>query len=210
MSTKNSSTPVVIDASNSQLARLHSVPLTAVTLADSFWAPLLEKLREVTLPSQYQQLEDTGRIDNFRRVAGKVDKHFQGWFFNDSDVYKVIEGAAYALHLHPEPALETYVDGVIDKIAAAQEEDGYLYTSRTILNPDNMPPGGVERWSHIQHGHELYCVGHMYEAAVAYFHGDTVPIARYFVIFRDSQIHCHKIVHHCWARDLLNRRMSLA
>jgi len=84
-------------------------------------------------------------------------------------VAKVIEGAAYSLALHPDPELEAYIDGVIEKIAAAQEEDGYLYTARTAMTPDHMPPGGEERWSHIEHGHELYNLGHMIEGAVAYY-----------------------------------------
>jgi len=146
------------------------VDFTHVEVNDTFWSPRMETNRKVTIPYAFQKCEKTHRIDNFAVAGGLKEGTFEGTYFNDSDVYKVIEGAAYALHLHPDPKLETYVDGVIEKIAAAQEDDGYLYTSRTILNPDNMPPGGVERWSHIQHGHELYCVGHMYEAAVAYFH----------------------------------------
>jgi DUF1680 family protein len=90
-----------------------------------------------------------------------------GRFYNDSDVFKVIEGAAYSLSLRPDAELEAYVDGVIDKIAAAQEEDGYLYTSRTL--GDVSEATGMTRWSNLRVGHELYNVGHMYEAAVAYY-----------------------------------------
>lgn len=144
------------------------VPFTQVAVDDGFWSPRLETNRKITIPYAFGMCEKTGRIDNFAVAGGLKEGTFVGYYFNDSDVYKVIEGAAYALHLFPDPALETYVDAVIAKIASAQESDGYLYTSRTILNPDNMPPGGKERWSSIQWGHELYCAGHLYEAAVAY------------------------------------------
>lgn len=147
---------------------IHAVPFTEVTVADDFWTPRLETNRLVTIPYAFQQSEETGRINNFAKAGGLMEGGFQGIFFNDSDVYKIIEGAAYALALHPDPKLEAYVDGVIDRIAAAQEDDGYLYCSRTLCTPDNMPPGGKERWSNIRDGHELYNVGHLYEAAVAY------------------------------------------
>ena len=132
MSTKNSSTPVVIDTSNSQHARLCSVPISAVTLVDSFWAPRLRMLREITLPSQYQQLEATGRVDNFRRAAGKVDQPFQGWFFNDSDVYKWVEAVAWTLAAHNDPGLKRMMDTVISEIEGAQDEGGYLNTYFTF------------------------------------------------------------------------------
>ncbi|MBN2180921.1 MAG: glycoside hydrolase family 127 protein [Sedimentisphaerales bacterium] len=146
-----------------------AVPFSQVRIEDNFWLKRLETNWKVSLPHVFNQCEKTGRIQNFA-VAGNIKEgKFEGTYFNDSDVYKIIEGAAYSLALFDDPALEKYVDDVITKIAAAQEEDGYLYTSRTIMSPDNMPPGGKERWSNISGGHELYCVGHMYEAAVAYF-----------------------------------------
>jgi len=148
---------------------IRPVPFTQVRVADAFWSPRLETNRQVTIPYAFKMCEETGRIDNFA-VAGRLKEgKFRGIYFNDSDVYKVIEGAAYSLHLYPDPALDKYVDDVIAKIAAAQEKDGYLYTARTLMTPDKMPPGGKERWSDMAGGHELYCVGHMYEAAVAHF-----------------------------------------
>ena len=129
----------------------------------------------VTVRYDFRRCEETGRIDNFA-VAGKLKEGtFSGIPFNDSDVYKVIEGAAYTLATHRDPELEKYVDGVIVKIAAAQEPDGYLYTARTI-DPNN-PPGRAsnKRWLNERgditgdDSHELYNVGHLYEAAVAYY-----------------------------------------
>jgi DUF1680 family protein len=148
---------------------IRPVPFTRVHVNDAFWAPRLETNRTVTIPYAFKKCEETGRISNFAVAGGLEEGTFEGTYFNDSDVYKVLEGAAYALANHRDPELEAYVDGLIAKIAAAQEDDGYLYTSRTILNPKNMPPGGKERWSNIPAGHELYCVGHLYEAAVAHY-----------------------------------------
>jgi len=145
------------------------VPFTDVAIEDGFWLPRMETNRNVTIPYAFRMCEETGRIDNFAIAGGLIDGLYKGYIFNDSDVFKVIEGAAYSLAQFPDPQLEVYVDGVIDKIAAAQEKDGYLYTARTAMRPDKMPLGGKERWSHIEHGHELYNAGHLYEAAVAYF-----------------------------------------
>lgn len=148
---------------------IQPVPFTNVKFTDTFWSPRMDTNRNVTIPYAFHKCEETGRIDNFAMAGGLMEGKTRGYYFNDSDVYKVIEGAAYSLSLSPDPKLEEYVDEVIAKIAAAQEDDGYLYTARTAMTPDRMPPGGKERWSNIPGGHELYCVGHMYEAAVAYF-----------------------------------------
>ncbi len=145
------------------------VSFTEVSFDDRFWSPRIETNREVTIAYAFAKCEETGRIGNFAKAGGLIEGEFEGIYFNDSDVYKVIEGAAYSLVMHPDAKLEKYVDGVIDKMAAAQEDDGYLYTIRTI-NPDKVQNNsGKSRWSNIRDGHELYCVGHMYEAAVAYY-----------------------------------------
>lgn len=146
------------------------VPFTALEVADEFWSPRLETNREVTIGYAFRKCEETGRIENFEVAGGLKKGGFQGIYFNDSDVVKVIEGASYALALQPDPELENYLDGLIAKIAAAQEDDGYLYTARTINDPAYEYPGREGgRWSHLGHGHELYNVGHMYEAAVAHW-----------------------------------------
>ena len=148
---------------------IHPVPFTAVHINDGFWSPRLETNRRVTIPYNFEKCEETGRIKNFA-IAGKLEKgEFEGIFFNDSDVYKVIEGASYSLQLHDDPQLKAYLDDLIAKIAAAQEADGYLYTNRTI-NPDKAADGGgTKRWTNLQTYHELYNVGHLYEAAVAHY-----------------------------------------
>ncbi len=145
------------------------VPFTAVKVQGGFWGPRMTTNREVTVWYDFHKCEETGRIDNFAVAGGLKEGGFQGIYFNDSDVVKVIEGASYALALQPDEKLDRYLDELIAKIAAAQEDDGYLYTARTINDPSYNYPGKEERWSHLGHGHELYNVGHMYEAAVAHF-----------------------------------------
>jgi DUF1680 family protein len=144
------------------------VPFTAVKVADDFWAPRIETNRAVTIPAIFQKCEETGRIDNFAIAGGLLEGEYKGERYNDTDVYKTIEGAAYSLMVHPDPELEGYLDAVIAKIAAAQEPDGYLYTPRTA-SPGKVQPGtGEERWSELLISHELYNAGHLYEAAVAH------------------------------------------
>jgi hypothetical protein len=145
------------------------IPFTHVRIDDGFWQPRLRTNRRVTIPYDFQTCEETGRIDNFAKAAGWLDGEFEGIRFNDSDVFKVIEGAAYALSRHPDPALDAYLDDLIAKIAAAQEDDGYLFTTRTI-DPDNPArDAGEMRWSSLRGSHELYNLGHLYEAAVAHY-----------------------------------------
>ena len=151
------------------------IPFTDVSIKDRFWTPRLVTTRLVSIPYCFEKCEETGRIDNFAIAGGLMEGKYRGALYNDSDLYKVIEAAAYSLSVHPDPKLERYVDEVVAKIAAAQEPDGYLSTLRTIglenVDPNNKPnleSYGAERWSRMDHGHELYCVGHMYEAAVAY------------------------------------------
>jgi len=146
------------------------VPFHQVRVDGPFWAPRLETNREVTVRYDFQKCEETGRLSNFAKAAGRIEGGFEGIIYNDSDVFKVIEGAAYTLAKHPDPELEAFLDALIADIAGAQTEDGYLYTGRNI-DPENPASGaGPERWAWIHRGsHELYNVGHMYEAAVAYF-----------------------------------------
>jgi hypothetical protein len=152
------------------------VPFTAVHVTDGFWAPRIETNRTVTIPFAFRKDEETGRVDNFIRAAEALrgepfENHTPpGYPFDDSDVYKVIEGASYTLSVHPDPKLDAYLDGLIGKIAAAQEPDGYLYTARTIdpLHPHAW--SGPRRWMLEQvDSHELYDLGHLYEAAVAHY-----------------------------------------
>jgi DUF1680 family protein len=141
---------------------LISVPFQDVHIHDGFWAPRIRTNQKTTIEANLHQCEITGRIKNFA-VAGKLEPgQHQGLLFNDSDVYKVIEGIAYTLSTERDPELERRTDVIIAKIAAAQQPDGYLNTYFTLVKPQ-------ERWKNIQRGHELYCAGHLIEAAVAYY-----------------------------------------
>lgn len=152
---------VVVDTSGSPQACLAPVPLSAVALTDAFWAPRLQLLREVTLPSMLRLLEGTGRIDNFRRAAGKKDLPFQGRYFNDSDVYKWLEAVAWTLGWERDAELERAAEAVITEIADAQQPDGYLDTYFALDR-------AAERWTNLRDMHELYCAGHLIQAAIAH------------------------------------------
>jgi len=153
---------VVVDTSRSRYARLRPIPLAAVKLADAFWAPRRQVNREVTLPAQYRLCEETGRVDNFRRAAGKKDVPFQGvYFFNDSDVYKWLEAVAWTLATDEDPALLQMAEATIAEIADAQQPNGYLDTYFTFDK-------AAERWTNLRDMHELYCAGHLIQAAIAH------------------------------------------
>jgi DUF1680 family protein len=148
--------------------RVQAVPMTSVKITDDFWRPRLETTVRVTIPHIFDKNEETGRVANFARAAKKAPGAYQGRRFNDSDVYKAVEAASYALAQWPDPVLSKRVDAVIALIAAAQERDGYLFPARTV-DPRNPPPGvGPERWTFLSGSHELYSAGHLYEAAVAH------------------------------------------
>ena len=144
--------------------RLHPVPLRDVVIDDVFWAPRIKINREHTLAYQLQQCEETGRIRNFDKAAGVVDGEFEGIFFNDSDLYKWIEATAYSLSTYPDADLEEKLDQVIVRVAAAQEDDGYLNTYFILVEPD-------KKWTNLGVMHELYCAGHLFQAAVAHYLG---------------------------------------
>ena len=140
----------------------HEVPFTCVTLKDNFWMPRVETCCRITLPHIFEQCRQTGRIDNFLIAAGKKTAPLTSFGFDDSDVYKMIEGAARCLALSRDTVLERAIDSLIDVVVAAQEEDGYLYTHGRAT--------GMKRWKGERTGsHETYNLGHLMEAAVAYY-----------------------------------------
>ncbi len=145
------------------------VPFTQVNIQDNFWQPRMQTNRDVTVPYTFQKSEETGRLRNFAIAGGLEKGEFEGIYFNDSDVFKIIEGASFSLQVNPDPKLRAYLDNLIIKIVAAQEEDGYLYTNRTINPNKAADKGGEKRWTSLRIHHELYNVGHMYEAAAAHF-----------------------------------------
>ena len=147
------------------------VPFTDVHFTDNFWLPRIETLRNVTVPFAFRKCEETHRIDNFAVAAGIKEGKFNSPYpFDDSDVYKIMEGASYLLAVKEDNGLDAYMDSLISLIGAAQEPDGYLYTTRTIGGSSIHPWAGKKRWENERdNSHELYNVGHMYEAAVAHY-----------------------------------------
>jgi DUF1680 family protein len=150
---------------------IQPVPFTEVTVQDAFWAPRIRRNQEVTIPIALKQCYDTGRVDNFLKAAHVMPGPFGTEFpFDDTDLYKIIEGASYSLQMFPDPKLAAQVDRLIAIIGAAQEPDGYLYTSRTIDPAHPHKWSGAKRWEKDPDGsHELYNCGHLYEAAVAHY-----------------------------------------
>ena len=157
-----SETGLVVDFSRSPYAKLRPVPLSAVKLTDDFWEPRRRINREVTIPAQLKQCEETGRIDNFRIASGRKQGEFTGIYFNDSDVYKWAEAAAYSIAAEPDAELEAKLDAVIDEIAAAQQPNGYL-------NTYFMGERAKDRYTNLKDMHEIYCGGHLLQAAIAHF-----------------------------------------
>ena len=154
---------------------IQPVPFTSVKLTDNFWAPRIRNNATVTIPIAFSYCESSGRIKNFEIAGGLDTGRFQTIYpFDDSDVYKIIEGASYSLQTYPDPKLDSYLDTLIWKIGLAQEDDGYLYTNRTIAE---MHGGkGLHEWASKNRweldsvlSHELYNLGHLYEAAVAHY-----------------------------------------
>ena len=161
------------------------VPFTAVKVTpNTFWGDRIRAAREVTIPLAFQKCEETHRYENFKMAAYTLQHpgheglstpkwdvaKFMGFSFDDTDVYKTIEGASYVLQTYPDAKLKQYIDSVLDIVAAAQEADGYLYTARTI-NPEH-PHGWAahKRWAAEEHAsHELYNLGHMVDAACAHY-----------------------------------------
>lgn len=141
---------------------LTSLPVTSVRIDDQFWAPRMEVNRTHTLETVHRKLIETGAIQNFAIAAGQAPGKFRGPFWSDSDVYKWLEGVSYSLAQQPDARLEAVSDEVIARIAAAQMPDGYLDTYFQLVEPDL-------RWKYLAFGHEMFCAGHLYEAAVAHF-----------------------------------------
>ena len=149
------------DIKEQPLKMIEQIDFSHVKINDNFWSPRLSKHVSATLPVCIDQIENqTGRIRNFENAAKGEGEH-SGIFFDDSDVYKALEGMAYSLINNPDPELEKKADQWIDKFAAAQQPDGYINTFYTLTGLD-------KRWTNMDK-HEMYCAGHMIEAGVAYY-----------------------------------------
>lgn len=177
---------VVVDTSRSSHARHRGLPVGNVRLDDQFLAPRIAINRRETLVSQHQHLAETFRLQNFERAAGRFDGPFEGIFFNDSDVYKWLEAVSWAIASAPDVAahLLPLADSVIAIVAAAQDDDGYL---NTYFSVDRVH----ERWTNLEVMHELYCAGHLIQAAVAH-HRATSTTSLLDVAVRFADLICRQ------------------
>ena len=149
------------------------LPLRSVRITDAFWGGCRETVLDKVIPYQWEALNDrvpgadkSGCIANFEIAAGRREGEHYGWVFQDSDLAKWLEAVAYALAVRPDPELERTADGAIELVCAAQQPDGYLNTYYTIKGLD-------KRFTNLRDNHELYCFGHMTEAAVAYYQAES-------------------------------------
>ena len=168
---------ILLAVSASAQYPIDPVPFTSVKVEPaSFWGHRLKASREVTIPLAFSKCEETGRYDNFVKAAQQMNAdqnlgyEVGGLAFDDTDVYKTIEGASYILQTYPDAKLEAYIDSVLAIVGAAQEPDGYLYTSRT-MNPEHPHEwAGEHRWELVEDlSHEFYNLGHMVEGAIAHY-----------------------------------------
>ena len=156
---------------------IQPVPFTSVSIEQgSFWGQRLQASRDVTIPLAFSKCESEGRYKNFEIAARQLKGEdtsgvkVKGYSFDDTDVYKTIEGASYLLQTYPDKKLKAYIDSVLAIVASAQEPDGYLYTART-MNPKHPHDwSGPKRWVKEEDlSHELYNLGHMVEGAIAHY-----------------------------------------
>ncbi|MGD2175807.1 MAG: glycoside hydrolase family 127 protein, partial [Candidatus Brocadiaceae bacterium] len=148
----------VTDTSASPESRLRPVPLGAVALTTGFWAERVRLNRDVSIPLMLERLRSHHVLDNFLRLCGRCDRPRERRLATDSDLYKWLEAACYALANREDRGLRQQVEDVIEAVLPAQEASGYLNTSMVEANRER-------RWEDF-HAHELYCAGHMFQAAV--------------------------------------------
>lgn len=151
---------------------IQPVSFVSVKFSDNFWAPRIRTNQDVTIPIALKHCYNTGRVDNFKKAGGLMPGYFDTQFtFDDTDIYKIIEGISYSLQMYPNKELEARMDTLIYYIQKAQEPDGYLYTARTAGEPRKLHEWvGEKRWEKDPDlSHELYNCGHLYEAAVAHY-----------------------------------------
>ncbi len=157
---KSDCSPVVVRPTPDSLAGARPVSIANVSLKDGFWSSRIGRIASHTIPKMDEMNASTHRYDNFRVASGELDGSFQGIYYNDSDVYKFLECAAWSLVHFPDEALEARVDQIVEWLEAAQDDDGYLDTFYQAQDAG-------ERWTQFRH-HEMYCAGHLIQAAVAY------------------------------------------
>ncbi len=152
----------ITDTHSSPYAKVHAVPIDAVEMGEGFWAERMKTNVEKSLPTLYELLEAHGVVDNFRRLTGRGKADRKGPLYTDSDIYKWMEAASLVLQSHDNPRLRTTLVKLTDEVLAAQEPSGYL---NTYYVDDRAP----KRFSEMYRSHELYCLGHLLQAGIAYY-----------------------------------------
>lgn len=152
----------IADTSSSPYAKLHAVPVRAVKMGEGFWSARMRTNVEKSIPTLFRLVEEHGIIDNFRRLSGAKKAERRGPLYTDSDLYKWMEAVAFVLQSQDHPSLRATMDKLIDEVLAAQEPSGYLNTYYVDERKDR-------RFTEQPRGHELYCLGHMLQAGIAYY-----------------------------------------
>lgn len=154
----------ILDVARSPRAKLRNVPVRAVKMGEGFWTPRMKVNVEASIPSLLELLEQHGIVDNFRRLSRRKNVPRRGPLYTDSDLYKWMEAAAFVLQSGGDSKLRAAFDRLADEILAAQESDGYLNTYWVEARK-------ADRFKRMETGHELYCLGHLLQAAIAYYRG---------------------------------------
>jgi DUF1680 family protein len=162
MNKRINNSAVITNTRYSTFARLKPVPINNISLLEGFWLDRIRKNNSITIFTQYEQLESTGGFDNFRRLTKESPESFQGFVFNDSDVYKWLEAASWIMASQHNCELQQLMDDVISIIVKAQDRNGYINTYFSFEHTS-------ERWSNLREKHELYCAGHLIQAAIAHY-----------------------------------------
>jgi len=160
----------VIDLNNSQYAKLKTVPVRAVVIQDGFWSRRRKTNEVASIPTMHDELLEHGRMNNFLRLQGKSPDPQKGPVYSDSDIYKWTEAVAFQLQISENPELRKTTDAIIRDVVAIQEPSGYL---NTYYNGERKPLR--MRYDTQTTGHELYCIGHMLQGAIAYYRATGDP-----------------------------------
>ena len=161
MNTRISNQAVIVDTSHSPYARLKPVPMNNIVLDKGFWEPRVNTTQTATLNTQYALLKSTDGLDNFRRVIGEIERSFRGYVFNDFDVYKWLEAVSWAMVSRRSEHFQEMIDQIVTLIIIAQDKNGYVNTYFSLERTS-------ERWTNLLEKHELYCAGHLIQAAIAH------------------------------------------
>ncbi|MFN2135198.1 MAG: glycoside hydrolase family 127 protein [Candidatus Promineifilaceae bacterium] len=160
-----------VDNVKSPQSALRTLPFPAVDISGGFWAEYQHINRTVSLAHGFMMLEQGGNLGNLRIAIGVDEGDFRGYWFADSDIYKWLEAVAWELGRAPDNQLKEMAEEAIRLVEETQLDDGYINSYYQIMSPDGVSPDGAapeKRWTDLDHGHELYCAGHLIQAGIAF------------------------------------------